>query len=259
MRRFAVVPLLGLLCLLHAASWCQVSEADAPKVMGEIGRKHRLWDPSRNSPGVSISLKEVERSSTQIKYELQAFGFPPNSKFTIVQWPTNRIEPQTITNGVPLNAAGIAICMDTSGICGGSKPNDPIAFAVTPLKSEPVRIALFSEGEPQLKAFLSVQPMPNRTANGNCTLESVMLLPNSILVALQGSGFKPNADVTLLSESAGEHHDGTQKSDSEGKIFAVLAPGVKGKEKGTTRVSLISAECNLSLSFPWGEGSAESK
>jgi len=74
-----------------------------------------------------------------------------------------------------------------------------------------------------------------------------------------GGGFKPNTDVTFLSESEGEHHDGMQKADADGNLFIALGPSVKGKDKGTAKVSVVSAECSLSLTLRWGKDSYEYK
>ena len=82
-----------------------------------------------------------------------------------------------------------------------------------------------------------------------------MLAPNSLLVALQGAGYEPNVDIQFLSESEGEHHDGQVKADTDGNIFFALGLGVKGKEKGVAKVSVISRGCSLSLSIPWGKDS----
>ena len=80
-----------------------------------------------------------------------------------------------------------------------------------------------------------------------------MLAPNSSLVALQGSSYEPNSDIQFFSESEGEHHDGQLKADSDGNFYFALGTGVKGKEKGTTKVTVTSRGCSLSLTFPWGK------
>ncbi len=253
------IVLIGLLLSAGLAAQSQVSEADAPALMAKVAKNYQAWTPKLNSSGVSIALKEVDRSSPRVKYLLMGTGFPSGRKFSIVSQPANRLDPQTMMTGVTLDSSGVAICAGTPGTCNGNGPNDPIELVFSPVKSEPVRIALVSDDEQHLRAFVTVVPIPNRTTDKNCTLESVMLAPMSSLVALQGTGFKQNADVTFLSESEGEHHDGTQKADSAGNLFIALGPVVKGKEKGTTKVSVISAECSLSLNLRWGKDSYEYK
>jgi hypothetical protein len=88
-----------------------------------------------------------------------------------------------------------------------------------------------------------------------CSLEEVMLAPLSSLVALQGSGYEPNTDMQFLSESEGEHHDGQIKSDSDGNFYIAIGLGVKGKESGVAKVSVVSHGCAPTLMIPWGKNS----
>jgi hypothetical protein len=253
--------LLGLLLSVPIAHG-QAPEFDSKtsEAITRLARMHQAWGPQMNSPGVSITLKETERSLPEVKYEIHAVGFPRERRYTILSWPANRPGPQEMLTGVTLNAAGVAICAGTPGTCTGNGPNDPIDIVLRPVKGEPARIALVSEGdEDHLKALVNFAPIPNRTTDKGCTLESIMLLPDSAFVAIQGTGFKPNADLTFLGESEGEHHDGHGTADADGKYFVALAPNVKGKEKGTTRVSVISPDCSLSLSFHWGKNNYEYK
>jgi hypothetical protein len=253
MCRFLAV--LVLLAMLATAS-AQVTEQNAPAVMAELARQDQAWNPKSNSPGVSIKVSEVRRSEAhQIYYQLTASGFPPNLKYTIATWPANRLKPQAGTTGVTLDASGLAVCAGTPGTCRGDGPNSPIQMQFSPVKSEPIRLSLVSDDEKHLRAFVSLVPIPNRATDKKCSLEEVMLAPLSSLVALQGIGFEPNENIQFLSESEGEHHDGQLKADADGNFFSAIGPGVKGKEKGTTRVSVISRGCSLSLSFPWGKDS----
>ncbi len=222
--------------------------------MAELARQNQAWNPKSNSPGASITVSEVERSQEhQIYYQLTASGFPSTLKYKIVTWPANRLTPQVGMAGVTLDAAGLAVCAGTPGTCKGVGPNSPIHMQFTPVKSEPIRLSLVSDDEKHLQAFISLVPIPNRVTDKKCSLEEVMLAPNSSLVALQGSGYEPNSDLQFLSESEGEHHDGQLKADSDGNFYFALGTGVKGKEKGRTKVSVTSHGCSLSLTFPWGK------
>ncbi len=151
--------------------------------------------------------------------------------------------------GVTLNDSGMAICAGIPGTCKGSAPNSPIDMQFSPVKSEPIRIALVSDDEKHLRAVINFVPIPNRVTDKNCSLEETMLAPNSALIALQGAGYEPNADIQFLSESDGEHHDGQIKSDSDGNFYFAMGLGVKGKEKGVTKVNVVSHGCSLSLAI----------
>jgi hypothetical protein len=254
MCRFLAV-LAWLLTTLPMAS-AQVTEQNAPAVMKELARQDQAWNSKSNSPAVSIKVSEVKRSQAhQIYYQLTASGFPSNLKYTIATWPANRLKPQAGMTGVTLDASGLAVCAGTPGTCKGGDPNSPIQMQFAPVKSEPIRLSLVSDDEKHLRAFVRFVPIPNRVTDKKCSLEEVMLSPLSSLVAVQGSGYEPNSDIQFLSESEGEHHDGQLKADADGNFVSAIGPAVKGKEKGTTRVSVISRECSMSLSFPWGKDS----
>lgn len=252
MYRFFVV-IAWLLSTLPMVS-AQVTEENAPAEMAELARQNQAWNPRSNSPGVSIKVSEVGRSQPhRIYYQLTASGFPLNSKYTIVTWPANRLTPQAGMTGVTFDASGLAVCAGTPGTCKGEGLNTPIHMQFSPVKSEPIRLSLVSDDEKHLRAFISLVPIPNRVTDKKCLLEEVMLAPNSSLVALQGSSYEPNSDIQFFSESEGEHHDGQLKADSDGNFYFALGTGVKGKEKGTTKVTVTSRGCSLSLTFPWGK------
>jgi hypothetical protein len=226
--------------------------------MAELARQNQAWNPKLNSPGVSIKVSEVGRAEThQIYYQLAASGFPPNLRYTVVTWPANRLKPEARMTGVTLDASGLAVCAGGPGSCKGEGPDGPIHMQFAPVKSEPIRLALVSTDEKHLRAYVSFVPLPNRVTDKKCSLEAVMLAPFSSLVALQGSGYEPNSDIQFSSESEGEHHDGKLKADSDGNFYFAQGQGVKGKEKGITKVSASSNQCSPSLSIPWGKDSYE--
>lgn len=254
MRRLLVI-LAGLLTVLLIAS-AQVTEQNAPAIMAEVAKQNQAWNQKSNSPGVSIKVSEVGKSQDHhIYYQLSASGFPTNLKYTIATWPANKIKPEAGMTGVTLDASGVAVCAGTPGTCKGDGPNSPIHMQFSPVKSEPIRLSLVSDGENHLRAFISLVPIPNRVTDKKCSLEEVMLAPLSSLVALQGVGYDANADIQFSSESEGEHHDGQLRSDSDGNFYFAMGLGVKGKEKGVTKVNVVSPGCSLSLAIPWGKDS----
>lgn len=255
MRR-PVLFLAGWLTLVGTA-WGQVTEENAQAVMQDLAKKHQAWSTKLNSPGVSAELNEVRRDSPRIYYEISTSGFPPGLKYTLVQWPANRLAPQQGLTGITLDSSGRAICAGTPGTCKGSGPNSPVELQLSPVKSEPVRFALVSDNDQHLRAVINFVPIPNRATANKCSLDEIMLAPLSSLVALQGSGYEPNAEVQFLSESEGEHHDGQVKTDSEGDFFFAMALGVKGKDRGVVKLSVISPGCALSVHVPWGKDSYE--
>lgn len=72
-----------------------------------------IWSGSMNSPGVHLSLKEVERSRTTdrtlVTYELYATGLPKNPTYTLFEIKISGKIDQMM-NGVTLDSDGRAIC-----------------------------------------------------------------------------------------------------------------------------------------------------
>ena len=122
-------------------------------------------------------------------------------------------------------------------------------------RGEPKRFALVSEDDAQIRGFVSVQPFPNATTDKACKLESVLGTPDGELTFIQATGFAPNAELTIKSQSYDEKHDYTAKADDDGTYFSALLPAVAGKESGKTVIEVKSASCGPKLHFQWGENS----
>jgi hypothetical protein len=209
-----------------------------------------------NSPGVELSLKEINRSHaedrTLVTYGLYAFGFPPNTILTLFQV---QIDGSIIKNmeGITLNAADRTICAGKEGTCSGNGPDDPIDLIVFAGTAEPKRFALISDDNTHLKGFVSVVPFPNVVVDNGCRLESIIGTPNGELTFVQGTGFEPNAALTMESQSYDERHHDVSKAQADGSYFAAIAPSVLGEKSGVTVLEVKSSKCNPKLTFRWGE------
>jgi hypothetical protein len=208
-----------------------------------------------NSPGVGLSLKELSRSRaadrTLVTYGLYATGFPPTSSFTLYQIPLDGSFVKTL-EGVTLTKQGLAICGGTGNVCENNGPDDPVDLIVYAAKGEPKRFALISEDEGHSKGFVGVQPFPNATTDKGCRLESVIGTENGELTFIQGSGFEPNADLSVESQSYSEKRALPAKAGADGSYFATLMPYVLGKQSGKTVFQVKSKTCSPSLTFEWG-------
>jgi len=208
-----------------------------------------------NSPGVELSLKEISRSQTPdrtlVKYGLYATGLPKSSTYTLFQV---QIDGSIIKNleGVTLDANGRAICAGRVDTCQGNGPNDPIDLIVFAGKAEPKRFALISDDEAHLKGFVAAVPFPNFTTDKGCRLESIIATPNGELTFIQGSGFQPNEELMIDSESYGERHHDITKAAADGSYFSAIMPYVLGKKSGKTVWEVKGRSCNTKLTFAWG-------
>jgi hypothetical protein len=209
-----------------------------------------------NSPGVELSLKEISRSRVQdrtlVTYGLYATGFPPNATLTLFQVQINGAIIKNM-EGVTLNAAGRAICAGREGTCSGNGPDDPIDLILYAATAEPKRFALISDDSTHLKGFVSVVPFPNVAVDNGCNLASIIGAQNGELTFVQGTGFEPNAALTMESQSYDEKHHDVSKTQADGSYFAAIAPSVLGKKSGVTVLEVKTSKCNPKLTFRWGE------
>ena len=172
-----------------------------------------------------------------MKYELYATGLPKNPTYTLLEIKISGQIAQ-VMNEVTLDAGGKAICAGRPGTCRGNGPDDPIDLIIFAGKGEPKRFALISDDAAHLKAFVSVTPFPNATADKGCRLESVIGTPKGETTFIHGSGFEPNEDLTKNAESYGEKNSVVSKADADGSYFAVALPNVLGKASGVTTWSV---------------------
>jgi hypothetical protein len=214
-----------------------------------------IWTGSMNSPGVKLSLKEVSRSRTTdrtlVKYELYSTGLPKNVTYTLVEIKVSGKVVQSMT-GVTLDSDGRAICAGRPGTCSGSGPNSPIDLVLFAGNAEPKRLSLVSDDEAHLRGIVSVVLFPNVVTDKGCRLESVIGTPKGEVTYIHGSGFEPNEDLVMDSESYGEKNHGVRKAEADGSFFATLLPNVLGKSSGMTVIEVKSKNCDPKLSFSWG-------
>lgn len=214
-----------------------------------------IWTHSMNSPGAELSLKEINRwriaDRTLVKYELYSTGLPKNVTYTLIDIKISGKVVQSMT-GVTLDADGRAICAGRPGTCSGSSPNSPIDLVLFAGTAEPKRFSLVSDDEAHLKATVSVIPFPNAATDKGCRLESVIGTPKGEVTYIHGSGFEPNEELVMDSESYGEKNYGVQKAEADGSYFATTLPNILGKSSGTTVFEVKGKNCDPKLSFSWG-------
>jgi len=224
----------------------------------KLANLQKNFGKNMNSPGVVLSLKEIDRTRTAdrtlVKYFLYANGLRKNTTYTIFQVQIDGSIIKTL-DGVTLGVDGMSICAGRAGTCKGSGPDDPIALVFFAGKGEPKRLALVSDDEAHLKGGVAVIPFPNSTTHNGCRLESVLGTPNGELTFLQGSGFEPDSELLIDSGSYDEKHHDTARAEADGSYFAVAMPNVVGKKSGTDTWEVKAKKCNPKLTFPWGENS----
>jgi hypothetical protein len=211
----------------------------------KLANVQKNFGKKMNSPGVDLSLKEIDRSRasdrTLVKYFLFATGLPTDLTYTLYRVQING-QIAKLFDGVTIDSDGMARCTPRKA------PVELVFFAG---KAEPERLSLVSN-DAHFKAFISVIPFPNSVTDKACKLESVIGTTKGEVTYIQGSGFEPNEELTVDSESYGEKYHGVNKAEADGSYFGVALPHVLGKSSGTTRWSVKGKNCNPVLNFSWG-------
>ncbi len=211
-----------------------------------------VWGDGISSPGATIVLKEIGRSSSTVRYRLQAKGLPFDKTYSILSYPVTVDAPQVTMSDIIIDHQGFALCRGTPGQTTEPGQDDYVDLVVIPAKGEPYRFGLVSSDG--LHAFQKVVPIPNQSSDKSCGMQSVLLFANSELVFIEGTGFKPHSEVEMMASSEGESHNNKLMADGDGLVRASLLPYVKGHDKGMMTVVLKSPECSPQVSFPWGKG-----
>jgi hypothetical protein len=238
-----------------ARNTAQDLTAEQKAKVEQLAKLQRNFGKKMNSPGVELSLKETNRSRaadrTLVRFRLNGTGLPSNTTFSLFQVQIDGTIIK-IMEGVTFDAKGEAICAGRQGTCQGDGPNDPIDLVVYAGKGESKRFGLVSDDGAHVKAFVGVVPFPNATTDKGCRLESIIGTPNGELTYIQGSGFEPNAELTIDSQSYDEKHHDTSKAEADGSFLHAILPYVNGKNSGKTVFDVKSKNCNPKLSFSWG-------
>jgi len=237
----------------------QALSSDLKTRVEELAKLQKHFGKDMNSPGVELSLKEINRSRstdrTLVTYSLFATGFPQKAIFTLYQVDLDGSVVKILEH-VTLDNQGQAICGGRGPICRENGPGDAVDLVVYGAKGEPKRFALASEGEHVFKGFIAVIPFPNDVADKSCKLQSVLGTSKGELMFIQGTGFESNSNLTITTQSYEEKHQYNTRADANGFYFATLMPYVAGKKSGETRFEVKSRSCDPEIKFEWGENSS---
>lgn len=225
---------------------------DVTKQVESLVQLHQVWGPKSSTPGASLAIQPGIQQGQVMKFRLVSAGAPRDVTYSIIAWPVTQKGPSEVLRGVTLNDSGLAICAGRPGTCGSpDKPDDPIDLALRPASGEPVRLGLVSV-DGKTKAFAKLVPVPLRGEDKGCGIEATLLTPGGEAVLIEGTGFPPNSDIAMDSESGDERHSAKGKVDSEGRYSSALLPYRRSVTQGTTNVALKSGTCAPSVNVTWG-------
>jgi len=242
-KLFALVAALVFLTPTRLAGQTQVKPAD-------ILRAHAAW-LKQSSPGATLEATRGVRDGSTVQYHLFAKGLPSDALYQVVAWPVTDATPQVSIEGASIGKDGIVMCAGREpNQCGdASKKDDPIDFTFNPAKGEPFRLAVVS---PTSRAAIVLVPLPIEGKDKGCTISIVRLTPKFELAYAIGTGFPPDYELQVDTQSYGEKNPVTVKTDAGGNLNFALLPFVAGHTKGTTTVRAIGGQCSPSLKFDWG-------
>ncbi len=131
---------------------------------------------------------------------------------------------------------------------------DPINAKVFGGKGEPIQFALVSDDD-QSRAFAPIVPFPVEKTEGPCRLSLIETGPLYFGVAIILTGFQPDEELSITTESESEGGQSKDKAGVTGGYNVALLPSVKGKRSGKARFIVSGKSCKIGIEFPWGEGS----
>jgi hypothetical protein len=211
-----------------------------------------------SSPGVSVEIKETDRSTDggrlKVQYHVFVKGAPKELLYTFSAWPINAAGPVDQTKGLSLMPDGLVVCAGRlPGQCGQKEqPDDPVDFTFAPGQAEVFRLGLTS-ADGKWKAFFAMVPDPIIKMDGACSVEVIRLTPKFELTLVRGKGFQPGEDLSFSSKSYDEAHVNKVKADANGEYQSALLPYVKKHANGMTLLQLKGASCAPEISFGWGQ------
>ena len=230
-----------------------LAQNNAEEAAANMTRQHEAWGEKASTPNTSLTIKEVSRSGSTIRFRMYGTGAPRDSVFTLVTWPVTQGGPSEALAGVTFDETGLAVCAGRAGTCGTpDKPNDPIDIPFIPVPGEPIRLGLVSS-DGVTKLFTKFVAVPLRGEDHGCRVDATLLTPGAELIVIEGNGFPPGSEITMESNSEGERHNGKGSADSNGRYVSALLPYKQGVASGTVKVNLKSPNCSPTVSVPWGK------
>lgn len=246
--------LLALVFLFSFDAAAQNAPMQAQAYVGDVLQTHNSWGTKMNAKGASLRLKEVLRKGNVIQAQFYAEGLPKKWVYSLMSFPVGAANASILLTGITLGPDGRAICSGRPGECGKEgHPNAPVSLFLSPANGEPLRFALFAKTDPTVRAAINYVPFPIASTDKSCKTEAVVLAPSAGIIHVEGSGFPPNATVTLVSDANGKSAQKQLKSDAKGDVASTLMPSGNNAKQGTIRAQLTAAGCAPAVAIPWAK------
>ena len=237
---------------------CAISLAQAPKQSAEdivqrLVNQVAAWSAEPNqlsSPGTKTELREIERheqnGNLTVSYAIYVTGAPRNQTYALVQVTLASHEPHALLPEVFIARDGL-ICLDAAPDCV-----QPVSLSTISAKGEPFQGLIISK-DAKYSVTVFVVPNPITSSDHGCNLEVIRLTRKFEAALVRGKGFKPNENLKITGDSAGEAVNASTLVDVNGSFNTALMPFVKDKQSGVETLNFKGSACAPAISFKWGE------
>lgn len=242
-----------MMVFVCAISLAQASMQSAEKIVQRLVNQVVAWsaEPSQlNSPGTKAELREIDRheqdGNQTVRYAIHVTGVPRNHTYALVQVTLASPEPHALFPAVFIAKDGL-VCLDAAPDCA-----QPVALNTISAKGEPFQGVIVSE-DAKYKITVFVVPNPITGSDHGCNLEVIRLTRKFEAALVRGKGFKPNENVKITGDSAGEVVNASTLVDANGSFNTALMPFVNDKQSGIETLNFKGSVCAPAVSFKWGE------
>lgn len=115
-----------------------------------------------------------------------------------------------------------------------------------------MRLGIIST-DSSIKAFAKIVPLPLQGVDKGCRVSATLLTPGAELLFVEGTGFAPNIQLTMSTDSEGEKHEFKGNDDGIGRFISALLPYKQGLSQGAVKIVLRGEACSPAVSLRWGK------
>jgi len=196
-----------------------------------------VWYPQRDSPGVSLTLREIDRMSPMeggiVQFEIKATGFEPEDS-PILFWKRGSSYtelPTTLTPDGTVTIAGAEI-----HAIGGYPPGQPLEHA------------LIADGK---RAYARTVPWPiEEQGTGGCRVSVELLAETGDFFLVRFSGLPPSETVTITSQIGKQTIVNEIPARRHGIVALPMYFG--GHDRGTVTTTAEATGCSVTVRYSIG-------
>lgn len=221
------------------------------------------WDQGLNNPSGPrlqfVKFDEFTRADGHFtRYRVYAKGVPEGAPYIFAVWKIGVYleNLQVLSDKAYVNRKGLLLTrMPTQRDEDSDTVGDGTEFdvGIQATNGEPVRFVLRSKDNKILVSGILI-PYPIESLDRGCRLTALLSVPEGQAILVYGDGFVPNSEVVVNGDSAGEIKESKHAVDASGHLQLLEMPFVLGKDSGALKETIVTKECKVSITIPWGKG-----